>query len=44
MIELTVLDENGDKSPTFLGKVAIPLLTVSVILLFTLILWHGFSL
>ncbi|KAK2842232.1 hypothetical protein Q5P01_012432 [Channa striata] len=28
VIELTVLDENGDKSPNFLGKVAIPLLTV----------------
>ncbi|XP_042352093.1 multiple C2 and transmembrane domain-containing protein 2 isoform X2 [Plectropomus leopardus] len=26
--ELTVLDENGDKAPNFLGKVAIPLLTV----------------
>lgn len=30
MIEFTVLDENGDKSPNFLGKVAIPLLSVSV--------------
>ncbi|XP_041795588.1 multiple C2 and transmembrane domain-containing protein 2 isoform X3 [Chelmon rostratus] len=28
VIELTVLDENGDKAPNFLGKVAIPLLTV----------------
>ncbi|KAF7670295.1 hypothetical protein LDENG_00018640 [Lucifuga dentata] len=28
VLELTVLDENGDKAPTFLGKVAIPLLTV----------------
>ncbi|XP_019118533.2 multiple C2 and transmembrane domain-containing protein 2 isoform X1 [Larimichthys crocea] len=27
-IVLTVLDENGDKAPNFLGKVAIPLLTV----------------
>lgn len=30
VIELTVLDENGDKSPNVLGKVAIPLLSVSV--------------
>lgn len=30
MIQLTVLDENGDKAPSFLGKVAIPLLTVSL--------------
>lgn len=30
MIELTVLDENGDKAPNFLGKLAIPLLTVSL--------------
>ncbi|XP_073328262.1 multiple C2 and transmembrane domain-containing protein 2 [Pagrus major] len=28
VLELTVLDENGDKAPNFLGKVAIPLLTV----------------
>ncbi|XP_022065728.2 multiple C2 and transmembrane domain-containing protein 2 isoform X1 [Acanthochromis polyacanthus] len=28
VIELTVLDENGDRAPTFLGKVAVPLLTV----------------
>nr|XP_046250607.1 multiple C2 and transmembrane domain-containing protein 2 isoform X2 [Scatophagus argus] len=28
VIELTVLDENGDKAPNFLGKVAIPLLDV----------------
>ncbi|XP_049429042.1 multiple C2 and transmembrane domain-containing protein 2 isoform X3 [Epinephelus fuscoguttatus] len=28
VIELTVLDENGDKAPNFIGKVAIPLLTV----------------
>ncbi|XP_054632867.1 multiple C2 and transmembrane domain-containing protein 2 isoform X2 [Dunckerocampus dactyliophorus] len=28
VIELTILDENGDKAPNFLGKVAIPLLTV----------------
>ncbi|KAM8891283.1 multiple C2 and transmembrane domain-containing protein 2 isoform 2-T3 [Spinachia spinachia] len=28
VIELTVLDENGDKAPNFLGKVAIPLLAV----------------
>ncbi|XP_062246630.1 multiple C2 and transmembrane domain-containing protein 2 isoform X2 [Platichthys flesus] len=28
VMELTVLDENGDKTPTFLGKVAIPLLSV----------------
>uniref|UniRef100_A0A3B4XVK6 Multiple C2 and transmembrane domain containing 2 n=1 Tax=Seriola lalandi dorsalis TaxID=1841481 RepID=A0A3B4XVK6_SERLL len=28
VIELTVLDENGDKTPNFLGKVAIPLLSV----------------
>ncbi|XP_013858988.1 multiple C2 and transmembrane domain-containing protein 2 [Austrofundulus limnaeus] len=28
VLELTVLDENGDRSPNFLGKVAIPLLTV----------------
>ncbi|XP_056906909.1 multiple C2 and transmembrane domain-containing protein 2 isoform X2 [Takifugu flavidus] len=28
VIQLTVLDENGDKAPSFLGKVAIPLLTV----------------
>ncbi|KAG8012627.1 Multiple C2 and transmembrane domain-containing protein 2 [Nibea albiflora] len=27
-VVLTVLDENGDKAPNFLGKVAIPLLTV----------------
>uniref|UniRef100_A0A8D0AAH1 Multiple C2 domains, transmembrane 2a n=1 Tax=Sander lucioperca TaxID=283035 RepID=A0A8D0AAH1_SANLU len=30
VIELTVLDENGDKAPNFLGKLAIPLLTVSL--------------
>lgn len=29
MVELTVLDENGDRAPNVLGKVAIPLLTVS---------------
>uniref|UniRef100_A0AAQ6IJJ0 C2 domain-containing protein n=1 Tax=Anabas testudineus TaxID=64144 RepID=A0AAQ6IJJ0_ANATE len=29
VVELSVLDENGEKSPNFLGKVAIPLLTVS---------------
>ncbi|XP_061534272.1 multiple C2 and transmembrane domain-containing protein 2 isoform X2 [Phycodurus eques] len=28
VVELTILDENGDKAPSFLGKVAIPLLTV----------------
>ncbi|CAG13085.1 unnamed protein product, partial [Tetraodon nigroviridis] len=28
VIQLTILDENGDKAPSFLGKVAIPLLTV----------------
>ncbi|XP_029909758.1 multiple C2 and transmembrane domain-containing protein 2 [Myripristis murdjan] len=28
VIELTVLDENGDRAPNFLGKVAIPLLAV----------------
>nr|XP_020466859.1 multiple C2 and transmembrane domain-containing protein 2-like isoform X2 [Monopterus albus] len=28
VIELTVLDENGDKAPNVLGKVAIPLLSV----------------
>ncbi|XP_058501917.1 multiple C2 and transmembrane domain-containing protein 2 isoform X2 [Solea solea] len=28
VVELTVLDENGDKNPNFLGKVAIPLLSV----------------
>uniref|UniRef100_UPI0037E9A0C6 multiple C2 and transmembrane domain-containing protein 2 isoform X2 n=1 Tax=Semicossyphus pulcher TaxID=241346 RepID=UPI0037E9A0C6 len=28
VIELTVFDENGDKAPNFMGKVAIPLLTV----------------
>ncbi|XP_033997476.1 multiple C2 and transmembrane domain-containing protein 2 isoform X1 [Trematomus bernacchii] len=28
VIELTLLDENGDKAPNFLGKVDIPLLTV----------------
>uniref|UniRef100_A0A8P4FYN9 Multiple C2 domains, transmembrane 2a n=1 Tax=Dicentrarchus labrax TaxID=13489 RepID=A0A8P4FYN9_DICLA len=28
VLELTVLDENGDKAANFLGKVAIPLLTV----------------
>ncbi|KAM9816149.1 multiple C2 and transmembrane domain-containing protein 2-like isoform 1-T2 [Syngnathus typhle] len=28
VVELTILDENGDKAPDFLGKVAIPLLTV----------------
>ncbi|KAM9351988.1 LOW QUALITY PROTEIN: multiple C2 and transmembrane domain-containing protein 2 [Symphorus nematophorus] len=28
VIELTVYDENGDKAPNFVGKVAIPLLTV----------------
>uniref|UniRef100_A0A3Q4I9U9 Multiple C2 domains, transmembrane 2a n=1 Tax=Neolamprologus brichardi TaxID=32507 RepID=A0A3Q4I9U9_NEOBR len=28
VVELTVFDENGDKAPNFLGKVAIPLLTV----------------
>ncbi|KAM6936931.1 multiple C2 and transmembrane domain-containing protein 2 [Xenentodon cancila] len=28
VIELTVFDDNGDKSPSFLGKVAIPLLSV----------------
>uniref|UniRef100_A0A3Q0T2W4 Multiple C2 domains, transmembrane 2a n=1 Tax=Amphilophus citrinellus TaxID=61819 RepID=A0A3Q0T2W4_AMPCI len=29
VVELTVFDENGDKTPNFLGKVVIPLLTVS---------------
>ena len=29
MLELTVLDDNGDKTPSVLGKVAIPLLSVS---------------
>lgn len=33
MIELTVFDDNGDKSPAFLGKVAIPLLSVSFLFL-----------
>uniref|UniRef100_A0A3Q0SZW0 Multiple C2 domains, transmembrane 2a n=1 Tax=Amphilophus citrinellus TaxID=61819 RepID=A0A3Q0SZW0_AMPCI len=28
VVELTVFDENGDKTPNFLGKVVIPLLTV----------------
>ncbi|KAM9854245.1 multiple C2 and transmembrane domain-containing protein 2 isoform 2-T2 [Aulostomus maculatus] len=28
VVEVTVLDENGDRAPNFLGKVAIPLLTV----------------
>ncbi|XP_074534153.1 multiple C2 and transmembrane domain-containing protein 2 isoform X2 [Halichoeres trimaculatus] len=28
VVELTVLDENGDKAPNFLGKVVIPLLSV----------------
>ncbi|XP_056138461.1 multiple C2 and transmembrane domain-containing protein 2 [Lampris incognitus] len=28
VIELTVLDENGDKAPNFLGKVMVPLLSV----------------
>ncbi|XP_075946007.1 multiple C2 and transmembrane domain-containing protein 2 [Anarhichas minor] len=28
VIQLTLLDENGEKAPDFLGKVAIPLLTV----------------
>ncbi|XP_040894047.1 multiple C2 and transmembrane domain-containing protein 2 isoform X2 [Toxotes jaculatrix] len=28
VVELTVLDENGDKTPNFLGKVAIPLLSI----------------
>ncbi|XP_061577881.1 multiple C2 and transmembrane domain-containing protein 2 [Cololabis saira] len=28
VLELTVFDNNGDKSPSFLGKVAIPLLSV----------------
>uniref|UniRef100_A0A672JF99 Multiple C2 and transmembrane domain-containing protein 2-like n=1 Tax=Salarias fasciatus TaxID=181472 RepID=A0A672JF99_SALFA len=28
VVELTVLNENGDKAPDFMGKVAIPLLTV----------------
>uniref|UniRef100_A0A3P9NIJ8 Multiple C2 domains, transmembrane 2a n=1 Tax=Poecilia reticulata TaxID=8081 RepID=A0A3P9NIJ8_POERE len=28
VVEVTVFDENGDKSPNFLGKAAIPLLTV----------------
>ncbi|XP_068458844.1 multiple C2 and transmembrane domain-containing protein 2 [Clinocottus analis] len=28
VIEFTLLDDNGDKAPNFLGKVAIPLLTV----------------
>lgn len=30
VIKLTVLDDNGDKAPNFLGKVAIPLLNVSM--------------
>lgn len=30
VIQLTILDENGDKAPGFLGKVAIPLLTVGL--------------
>lgn len=42
VIELTVLDENGDKAPNFLGKVAIPLLTVSLFMISHYI--TGFSL
>lgn len=29
VLEVTVFDEDGDKPPDFLGKVAIPLLSVS---------------
>lgn len=29
VLELTVFGEDGDKAPDFLGRVAIPLLTVS---------------
>lgn len=29
VVKLTVFDDNGDKAPNFLGKVAIPLLSVS---------------
>lgn len=29
VLEVTVFDEDGDKAPDFLGKVAIPLLSVS---------------
>lgn len=28
VLEVTVFDEDGDKAPDFLGKVAIPLLSV----------------
>lgn len=34
VLEVTVLDEDGDKPPDFLGKVAIPLLSVGAFLLF----------
>lgn len=30
VLEITVFDEDGDKAPDFLGKVAIPVLSVSV--------------
>lgn len=38
MLEVTVFDENGDKAPSFLGKVAIPLLTVCCFVFFYLII------
>jgi hypothetical protein len=31
VLEVTVFDEDGDKAPDFLGKVAIPLLSVSLL-------------
>lgn len=33
VLEVTVFDEDGDKPPDFLGKVAIPLLSVSYLCL-----------
>ena len=35
VLEVTVFDEDGDKPPDFLGKVSIPLLSVSYISQYT---------
>lgn len=37
VLEVTVFDEDGDKPPDFLGKVAIPLLSVS----YLYCMYHG---
>lgn len=36
VLEVTVFDEDGDKPPDFLGKIAIPLLSVSFFCSYTI--------